>query len=324
MTTEDLRRPALVERSRTVVDGTAGSRLMFIFRAAGCTYARRPDGGCSNCGFHPLSTGGVSVAAQDLITQFDSVFSTPGAFTDLVEVDLFNSGSFFAEAEMPATVRDHVLAALGSSSVRRVLVESRPEFVHAERIQAACDRVPGQRLEVGIGLESADDHVREVLVNKGFGREDFERAATVLAQHGARLLVYLLIKPLGLDEDQAIADAVASSRYVFELATRLRVPAHVALQPVFVAPGTAIEKAWRAGHYQPPSLWSVIEVLRQVHPLGEVTVGTSDEGLDPRMAPRGCEGCTPSLQQALQAYNSTRNPESLRVVDCPECQMRGR
>ena len=37
--------------------------------------------------------------------------------------------------------------------------------------------VGGHRLEVGIGLESADDHVREVLVNKGFNRADFERVS---------------------------------------------------------------------------------------------------------------------------------------------------
>jgi hypothetical protein len=289
---------------------------MFIFRAVGCTYARRPDGGCSNCGFHPLSTGGEPVAADDLIAQFDRVFADPRALDGVVEVDLFNSGSFFAEAELPAPVRAHALGVLGRSSVRRVRVESRPEYVQPARLRAACALVDGRRLEVGIGLESADDRVREVLVRKGFGRDAFEQAAGVLADAGARLLAYLLIKPLGLDEAAAVADAVASSRYVFAVAARLGVPAHVALQPVFVAPGTALERAARAGRYRPPSLWSVLEVLRQVHGLGEITVGLSDEGLEPGLTPQGCARCTPRLQQALRDYNRSRDPAALDVEPC--------
>lgn len=312
----DLELPALVERTHTVVDGQRGERLMFIFRAIGCSYALRPDGGCSNCGFLPLSSQGAPVRADQLIAQFDSVFDQPAVLDGVVEVDLFNSGSFFADNEMPAAAREHVLRRLGSSEVRRVLVESRPEFIQSGRVGAACALVADGRLEVGIGLESADDRVREQLVNKGFDRPAFERACRVLAEHDVRLLAYLLVKPLGLDEGEAVDDAEASCRYVFELAERLGLRAHVALQPVFVAPRTALERAFEQGRYQPPSLWSVIEVLRRVRGLGEVTVGTSDEGLGPRRAARGCDDCTPALLDAFATFNAQRD---LTVFDPLGC-----
>lgn len=317
----DPRQPALVERTPICIDGVSGDRLIFIFRAIGCVFARRPGGGCSNCGFHPLSTAGAPVSASDLIAQFDGYFGDGPALADVVEVDLFNSGSFLCDAEIPPAVRSHVLAALGRSRVRRVLIEARPEYVTRDRVDAACALVGDQRLEVGIGLESADDRVREQLVRKGFGKREFEQAAAVLAQARARLLVYLLLKPLGLDERAAIEDAVASARYAFDLVRRLGLPARVALQPVFVAPGTALERAYLAGQYQSPSLWSVIEAVQRIAPLGELLIGTSDEGLQPQRAPRGCDRCTLRLRAALVEFNRTHELTPLAALDC-DCRPR--
>jgi archaeosine synthase beta-subunit len=315
----DPRQPALIERAPVFVDGQSGTRLMFVFRAMGCAYALRPDGGCSNCGFQPLSTRGTPVSAADLKAQFDGFFEDPGALEGVVEIDLYNSGSFLADREIPPDVRTYVLERLGRTSVRRILIESRPEFVTSEKISVLSALVDGRRLEVGIGLESADDHVREVLVRKGFGRGDFERAVRTLAGLPVRLLVYLLVKPLGLTEAAAIEDAVASARYVFDVGREAGVAARVALQPVFVAQGTALETDFLAGRYHPPSLWSVVEVVRRVHGQGEVLVGMSDEGLRPHLVPRGCDRCTASLRAALIAYNQTAELAAFDGLDC-ECR----
>jgi hypothetical protein len=130
------------------------------------------------------------------------------------------------------------------------------------------------------------------------------------------LLVYLLIKPMGLTEAAAIEDAVASARYVFDAAAAQRVRARVAFQPTFVAPGTPLELDFLAGRYLPPRLWSVLEVVRRTHALGEVTVGQSDEGLDPRMVPAGCARCTPALRRALTEFNRTQDPAVLDLAPC--------
>jgi len=310
----DLRSPAWVERTPSSVDGAPATRLIFIFRAIGCAWARGPKGGCRNCGFLAMTTRGAPIPAEDLMAQLDSVLDAGGALDGVGEVDLFNSGSFFSDEEMPAAVRAHALDRLSRSTVRRVLVESRPEYVRAERVRDAIARIGADRLEVGIGLESADDRVREELVRKGFSRVEFERAVAVLGQEGARLLVYVLLKPLGLDEAQAVADAIASARYVFEVARREGVRARVALQPTFVAPGTPLEEQFLAGRYAPPSLWSVVEVVRAVAPLGEITIGTSDEGLSPARVPSGCPECTERLRAAIAAYERTRDLASLDVT----------
>ncbi|MCU0664031.1 MAG: hypothetical protein MUC50_17095 [Myxococcota bacterium] len=315
----DLRQPAWVERTTASVDGTATTRLVFIFRAIGCAWARRPERGCTNCGFLSLTTRGAPVPFEDLIAQFESVFADSDAIAGIGEIDIFNSGSFFSEEEIPAAVREHVFDRLGTTAALRVLVESRPEHLREDRVRDAVARVGANRLEIGIGLESSDDRVREALVHKGFSREEFERAVAVLGATGARLLAYVLLKPLGLTEQQAVDDAVASSRYVFEVARRSGVAARVALQPTFVAPGSVLEEHFRRSAYTPPSLWSVLDAARRIHAMGELSIGASDEGLEPARAPAGCPRCTEKLRAAIRDYNQTRDLSRLELA----CACRG-
>ncbi|MGC4116237.1 MAG: hypothetical protein QM765_16995 [Myxococcales bacterium] len=266
---EDRRRPAFVEKVPVWLHGEPSQRLIVILRASGCAWARKPGGGCTNCGFDQLTTHGEPVSSDELVAQLEASLAQAG-LQGVGEVDLYNSGSFFADPEVPPDARERILERIGrEGGVRRVLVETRPEFVRAADLALARRLLGPRELEVGIGLESCDDRVRDVLINKGFGLPEFERAVAALAEHGARLLVYVLVKPLGLSEREAIEDVINTARYVFGLCKKLGVAARIALEPVFVAPGTKLEREFLAGRYQPPSLWSVVEILRRAHPLGE-------------------------------------------------------
>lgn len=316
----DLRKPAFVEKAPVWLNGQPSQRLIVILRASGCAWALQPGGGCTNCGFDKLTTHGVAVCADDLVAQFEAALAQAG-LDGVGEVDLYNSGNFFADPEVPPEARARILERLGrESGVRRVLLESRPEFVREVDLAKARAALGDRELEIGIGLESCDERVREVLINKGFGLPEFERAVAVLAKPQARLLVYVLVKPLGLTEREAIEDVVNTARYVFSLAKKLGVASRIALEPVFVAPGTKLEQEFLAGRYQPPSLWSVVEILRRAHPLGEFLVGLSDEGLEPHRLPNGCEKCSADLRKAIAEYNRTRELKVLDAVCCPACE----
>jgi hypothetical protein len=305
-----------VERTPSFLGGQPTTRLIFIYRAMGCAYGRRPDGGCTNCGFASLTTGGVPVTEEDLNAQLDAELGRPGALHGVGEVNLYNSGSFLSDQEIPPGARAHAMRRLRGTGVRRILVEGRPEHVSVEKLRALKALLGDEELEVGVGLESADDHVREVLVNKGFTRADFEGAVARVGQAGCRLLAYVLVKPMGVTEREAVEDAVASAAWVHDVASRHGVEARVALQPTFVAPGTKLERAFLAGRYQPPSLWSVVEVVRRAHPHGALHVGLSDEGLEPRRVPAGCPRCTETLRAALREYNRTHDVTVLGHLSC--------
>jgi radical SAM enzyme (TIGR01210 family) len=313
--------PAQVELSTVRVGGRAARRLMVVLRAPGCGYARR-TGGCTNCGFHHLTTGGAPVSTEELAAQLEHALARHAAELDAVgQLDLYCSGSLFSDEEIPPAARARLLArAARLPALARVLVDSRPEFVTEAALAEARAACAPKALEVALGLESADDRIRLERIRKGFSLASFERAARAIAAAGAGLVVYLLLKPLGSGEQEALRDVVASGRYLAALARELGVSVRIALEPVFVVSRTPLWDELVAGRYQPPSLWSVARaVLALAEPGLEVAVGLSDEGLPGQRLPAGCPRCTPLLRAALARWNESGDRAALDALSCP-CQ----
>jgi len=322
----ELERPAAVELSRAWVRGQPGQRLMVILRAPGCAYALR-SGGCTNCGFHHLTTRGVPVPATKLVAQLQRALDEQATSArGLDELDLFCSGSFFNDGEVPSLARRSLLELCAAlPGLRSVVVESRPEYATADALIAARAALGHDRrvlLEVAIGLESANDEIRLRRIHKGFSLSAFEQAATRVAAlgEGAGLVVYLLLKPIGTGEEEAVEDVLASGRYLADLAQRLRLGVRVALEPAFVPDGTPLADELRAGRYAPPSLWSALRATAGLRALGlQVHVGLSDEGLPASQVPSGCWECSPLLRAALARFNESQDPACLQLSTCA-CQ----
>ena len=317
--TRSARDPAGVELNPVSVDGVSGLRLMVILRAPGCIFALR-TGGCTNCGFwHHLTTGGEPVAAEDLVTQLQVALEQHrDQLSKVIELDLFCSGSLLADQEVPPAARVGLLSLCASlPALRRVVVESRPEYISAAAVEPLVSALgpSGARLEVAIGLETADDELRRERIRKGFTLAQFEQAAGVLAGLDVALGVYLLLKPMGTGEEEAVRDVLASGRYLAALARRRCLDLRVALEPTFVPEGTPLHRELVAGRYRPPSLWSVVLVTRALAGMGlRVHVGLSSEGLPGDSVPAGCPECTDRLRGGLAVFNQTQRAEALELT----------
>ena len=316
--------PAGVELGAASAGGEAGARLMVILRAPGCVFARR-TGGCTNCGFwQHLTSDGDPVSTDDYLAQLAQAMKLNEEALPLVrQLDIFCSGSFLCDGEVPPEAREPLLALAARElpGLRAVMIESRPEYITPEAISPLVAALPGPvLLEVGMGLESADAVIREQRIKKGFTLEDFAAAARVLADAGAGLAVYLLLKPLGTGDEEAVEDVLASGRYLAGLAHDLSVPLRIALEPTFVPEQTPLYDEMKQGRYTPPSLWDVIHVTRQLASLGlPIHVGLSSEGLPAEQVPSGCPRCTHNLRTALAAFNETQACSALQGLRCP-CQ----
>ena len=174
-------------------------------------------------------------------------------------------------------------------------------------------------LELGIGLESANDHVRNNIINKDLSKKNFERAVRTVKNANCDLLVYLLIKPPLLSEEQAINDAIDSAKYVFDIANKYSVNVRVAYEPVFVCKNTPLEKLFLNGGYSLVRLWSVIEVVKSTYHLGSVFVGLSDENLSFDRMPGSCKKCYKMLVKEIERFNKTQDASVLDSLDC-ECR----
>lgn len=307
-------KPAFHRISPVNINGRPAKRLMIVLRTRGCEYAAKRHGGCTVCGFanHALpDIGDADILAQLAWTLAELPLD------EVEEIDLLTLGSFLNDNEISPPARRELLGMIaGLQGIRRVSFESRSEYVSVAKLEE-CRSILGQRaVEFGIGLESADDHVRNQIIRKGLSREAFERVAATLAQAGLDMLVYLLVKPQRLSEGEAIADAVASVAYVSQVAARHGLRARMALEPVFVAPNTELERIFLAGEYRLVNLWSVVEVILQSHHLGNLFVGLSDEDLSRNRTAASCPRCQDRLVEEIERFNRTLDISRLQGLDC--------
>ncbi len=263
--------------------------LTVILRTKGCSWNR-----CLMCGYKRDTD--PRVITQDMISQIDKALKKGKAKV----LKIFTSGSFF---ELDKNFRDYVYGKVREFGFEKLIVESRPEFVY--EVERDLDKIDFE-FEVGIGLETSNDFVREVCINKGFTFEDFKRSAKFLKSKGFRVKAYLLLKPPFLSEREAIEDALNSVRDVKGYADV------VSLNPTNVPSNTYIEVLWRKGIYRPPWLWSVVEVLKNAN----IEIISDPVGAGSLRGPHNCGKCDKDVVKAIREFSLTQEKSVFKNLSC--------
>jgi len=280
-----------------------------------CSWYLSSCGGCTMCGFNgPASSkqqyawvtkyfGKRALSFLYWLGYWGIKDEHPENLTIYNGGNFLNSGTEFpgSKTEIPLSLQMDICERVGRHpTIGKLFVESRPEFITENNIPILMKLLSGKTLQIGIGLESRNDFVRNVLLRKGMSIAGFERAISIIRKNGAKSLVYVFLKPVGLDEQQAVEDAVQTIRYCFEMGVD-----EVSLSCAFIQEGTPMHKEFLAGKYKPPRLWSIIEVLKQTTGLGPVRVGTFEDDPPPIAVPRNCDWCTDRVNLALDRYRQS-------------------
>lgn len=287
------RSPVAVWRGRDLFDGRVAESTTLILRTRGCRWNR-----CVMCGY---AQEGVDASAEDIIAQFRSILDkVEGA--ELVKI--YTSGSFLDPAEVPEAARLEILRSLRDMDVRRLIIESRPEYIDRPALEQILSFLD---VEIGIGLESSSDLVRTHLINKGFKFFDFTGASDMIHSLGGRVKTYLLLKPPGLSEMEAIVDAMRSARDAEPYSDI------ISLNLCNVQRNTPLERMWQRGGYRPPWLWSAVEVLREAS-LG-IPVICDPVGAGARRGAHNCGTCDGYVAAAIRSFSLSQSRADLNV-DC--------
>jgi uncharacterized Fe-S cluster-containing MiaB family protein len=136
---------------------------------------------------------------------------------------------------------------------------------------------------------------------------DFEAAARLLTGHGIAARAFILLRPPFLDEEEGVRWAKESIRFAFDVGVECCV-----VIPTRAGNG-AMEELQRQGHFMPPRLESLEEVLEYGVRLGRGRVFADlwDVG---RFA--SCERCGPARAERMQAMNLTQRPAPAVVCSC--------
>ncbi len=283
---------------REVLDDEIVDAFVLILRTKGCYWARKS--GCSMCGY--VSDGYVSVSEADLLTQWDAALE---AYRGQPVVKVYNSGNFFDPSEIPAPARRRILADLGERC-EKVVVENLPQLVRTPLLEEALELCP--RFEVAIGLETADDYLRDHTISKDFTFARYREAVRVAHAAGATVKTYLLFKPPFLSEGASMRDAIASVRAIDGLSDT------ISINPTNVQRDTLVDRLYRRGEFRPPWLWSLVEVLKAVRGAESRVLSKPTGGGQPRGA-HNCGHCDAVVLQAVEDYSLQRED----WLDEPTC-----
>jgi len=291
---------------RDTLEGKPTPALTIILSTVGCRFARQ--GGCTMCGY--INDASIEPpGAGVLIAQLKSGFKKAPESDFIVKI--FTSGSFFDIEEVDFTIQEQILEYLEqSANVRKVIVETRPEFVNRESLGRVRE-VFHKPFEIAMGLESANDTIRRFCINKRFTFDQFKKASSIAEGEDITVKAYLLLKPPFLSEGDALRDVIESiSRAAPHAGT-------ISINPCNVQRGTLVEELYHGRGYRPPWLWSIIEALRigkENNP--DTTIMSDPVAAGTERGPYNCPECNQRAARVIEEFFITQRGELLERFHC--------
>ena len=261
-----------------------GEILFVVFYSLACRWSR-----CLSCNL-PSKVSSKHVDYKCLMAQIDFIFKDARVRERrhaIRKVIVSNNGSILDEATFSSTALMYLLVQLNLNlpHLSVLSIETRPEYVDPAELEfmsrALAEGDSPTQLEIAIGFEAFDDHIRNDIFDKGLRLDTFERFVQEVAPYKYRLKCYFMQKPVpDMTDSEAVADIHHAIDYLDGIATRYGIDINMHLNPTYVATGTLIEEAFRKRTYEPPRLLDVARAVR--HAEGKrlsVFVGLSDENL---------------------------------------------
>jgi radical SAM enzyme (TIGR01210 family) len=242
--------------------------------------------------------------------------------TDISWLRIYQEGSFLNPAEVGAEAREVVLRlASNLRGVERITIESRPEYITVEALDALKKYItPTVQLVIGTGLEAKDDFVRNVCIGKGTSLAAYDRAVEIAHAHGFLALAYVLLKPPFLSEREAIAEATSTVVHAFEAGFD-----EVYVQAASIHEWSLSDLLATHGLYHTPWLWSVIRVVEKTAPFGVVKVGGLEYFPRPTVTSQNYRGsgptrtactCSREVWRLIQEYNANGHADIFGDAEC--------
>ena len=277
--------------------------LTVILRTAGCRWRT-----CTMCGYWQEA---AEVTQADILAQLEQALKNSPHEEFILKI--FTSGSFLDDRELSSETRKRIAQmAHGREGIKKLIVETRPEFVSPEKIE---DLQAVENLELAIGLETADDFIRSTYIKKGFLFDDYKKAAEIAMDCGALVKTYLLLKPPFISEKRAIEDVIKSAVRIATYSST------ISLNLCNVQKHTPLEALWRRHYYRPPWLWSAIEAIKGIA-RQELVVISDPVGAGHERGPHNCGQCDPWIKAAIRSFNRTQDLRVLEELNELACSCR--
>lgn len=254
------------------------SNSLISLSTVGCRFAF--SGECSFCdyGKSELKRGDVE---KSLESQVAAAFALVNTENEPYKggkgwINLTAIGSMFDPHEIPdhilEEVIDRVAGMVKSGDFPKGVewtTESRLEFITEERLVKVRDLFARRGvtlgedliLDVGYGLESTDPLIVHGAMFKKVGKPYTEMVA-LLNQYGFKATAHTLFKPPFLTERESVEDATETVKEAFDR----KLCETMIVMTMNVRDATGVGELFEQKMYQPPSIWSVAEIMKRLGP----------------------------------------------------------
>ena len=321
-------------------------RAMIVLRANGCEHYKK-NGGCSMCSHFNGINRNTNITTEDYIEQWNSLIEGKNMEQEGIQFDLndypvvcvYNLGSLLNENEISKEAVRYIFKSLDSyTNVKKVIIESRAEYVTDDAIINIKNVYDRGIVEVGIGVESSNNIIREICHHKGLneGVDSIKKAVKILHRYGFKALAYINFKPIFLTETEAINDAIQTAIDCFKMGFDA-----ISIEPTSLQNYSLANYLYQLGQYRVPWLWSIRDVVQGIYNefqnkkldirIGgyfdeEVLSGSQGIGYDgkneifPHMTSLNCEKCSKKFIECIKNFNMTYDIKKLyNINNCDMC-----
>ncbi|MFX1274570.1 MAG: archaeosine biosynthesis radical SAM protein RaSEA [Promethearchaeota archaeon] len=316
---DQLKKPVSFWIKEDRLQNEIGKEFTIILRTNGCSWALSREGGCSMCGY--IQDASIQKVNDEIIlTQFNHALQNK--IKEIEQDDcnyilkIFNSGSFFDDSEINKVARKEIYSKIIEiDEIKEVVIESRIDYITIEKLEEIKDSLRGKHVEIGIGLESANDHIRNQYINKGLLLRDFENIIEMCKQYGVGIKAYLLFKPLFLNEQSAIDDCASSIRYCLDIGINT-----ISINPINIQRGSLVEYLWYQNRYRPPWFYSLFNCLQNTisnKDLKECRIVSDPSGAGTKRGIHNClkRDCNKNMTEMLKNFVLKQDINELDIIN---------
>ncbi len=273
-------------------------------------------GGCFMCGHYHGTSKGADIPEELFLEQFQREILKYD-ISKIPMICIYNAGSLLNPEEIPSNILCEILESVCTySNIKRIIIESRPEFIHMDILHKISKICENKIVEIGIGLETSNNLIRDTCINKGFVFSEYLEAVEKIRKFKNILtLTYISVKPILLTIEESITDVVQT------ISDILPYTDIISLEPISIQRNTVVEKLYKSGYYSPPQGWiikDIMHILQEKDILDnlDLRIGGFEYYPSPDLVIENCPTCNTKLYQAIDLFNSSRNTYLLENLNC--------
>ncbi len=284
---------------------------LVILRTQPCEWFKKS--GCTMCNYALLAANRETVTPKNILNQVDWALEHLGSSEQYPYILLSASGSFLSDFEIDTETRLQVVDKLRRWGLKQLSFECRAEYARDVDHLRELKKTFGGGISVGLGLESADDFVRNAIINKGVTQKVLLEAMSALSAAEHSYYTYIILGKPFLTPAEDIRDTVNSVKFSFDHGCFMCVVFASNLQPF-----TLNRYLWSKGRFRPPSLWSLLAIIKELGPeLGRKVALkglTKDLPYAPPVVATTCPKCNDRATAAVRRWDYGRDWNDIESV----------